>query len=246
MGHSIAGEELSSVGSRYPERVAGLIYLDAAYSYAYYYRGVDSFDIDAAELRHKLDQLAKGSTSQTQLVEDLLQKNLPVFERDLQEIRELDKAAPAKPVRPLPRAGDLASFPAFRVWVKRTQGIYFPEAELRETHESAPGGGVGKARPGSASDIIAGEQKYENIRVPVLAVYANPKEPSPYTYKTPAERAAVKTILTRRADAEIKAFQAGVPSAHIVRVAHANHYVFLSNESDVLREMNAFLAALPQ
>ena len=35
VGHSIAGEELSSVGSRYPDRVAGLVYLDAAYSYAF-------------------------------------------------------------------------------------------------------------------------------------------------------------------------------------------------------------------
>jgi pimeloyl-ACP methyl ester carboxylesterase len=33
-GHSVAGEELSSIGSRHPEKVAGLIYLDAAYSYA--------------------------------------------------------------------------------------------------------------------------------------------------------------------------------------------------------------------
>jgi non-heme chloroperoxidase len=31
-GHSIAGEELSSVGSRHPEKVAGLIYLDAGYA----------------------------------------------------------------------------------------------------------------------------------------------------------------------------------------------------------------------
>jgi len=31
-GHSLGGEELSSIGSRYPERVAGLIYLDAGYS----------------------------------------------------------------------------------------------------------------------------------------------------------------------------------------------------------------------
>jgi non-heme chloroperoxidase len=29
-GHSIAGEELSSVGSRHPESISGLIYLDAA------------------------------------------------------------------------------------------------------------------------------------------------------------------------------------------------------------------------
>jgi non-heme chloroperoxidase len=36
VGHSIAGEELSSIGSRHPEKVAGLIYLDAAFPYAYY------------------------------------------------------------------------------------------------------------------------------------------------------------------------------------------------------------------
>jgi hypothetical protein len=35
VGHSLAGQELSSVGSRHPEKVAGLIYLDAAYLYAY-------------------------------------------------------------------------------------------------------------------------------------------------------------------------------------------------------------------
>jgi non-heme chloroperoxidase len=36
VGHSIAGQELSSVGSRHPERVAGLVYLDAGYPYALY------------------------------------------------------------------------------------------------------------------------------------------------------------------------------------------------------------------
>ena len=34
-GASLGGEELSSVGSRNPERIGGLIYLDAAYSYAF-------------------------------------------------------------------------------------------------------------------------------------------------------------------------------------------------------------------
>lgn len=38
IGHSIAGEELSSIGSRYPERIAGLVCLDSAYSYAHYDR----------------------------------------------------------------------------------------------------------------------------------------------------------------------------------------------------------------
>src|ERR1017187_7948519 len=35
IGHSFAGEELSSVGSRHPEKVAGLIYLEAAYGFAF-------------------------------------------------------------------------------------------------------------------------------------------------------------------------------------------------------------------
>lgn len=35
IGHSLGGEELSSIGSRFPERISGLIYLDAGYGYAY-------------------------------------------------------------------------------------------------------------------------------------------------------------------------------------------------------------------
>jgi non-heme chloroperoxidase len=34
IGHSFGGEELSSIGSRKPERIAGLVYLDAGYRYA--------------------------------------------------------------------------------------------------------------------------------------------------------------------------------------------------------------------
>lgn len=33
-GHSVAGEELSSIGSRHPDKVAGLVYMEAAYAYA--------------------------------------------------------------------------------------------------------------------------------------------------------------------------------------------------------------------
>src|SRR4051812_13939172 len=34
VGHSIGGQELSSVATRFPGRVAGLVYLEAAYPYA--------------------------------------------------------------------------------------------------------------------------------------------------------------------------------------------------------------------
>ena len=75
VGHSIAGEELSSIGSRYPDKVAGLIYLDAAYSYAYYDSSRGDLIIDSLELGRKLEQLipGMGPQDQKQLVEELLQ-----------------------------------------------------------------------------------------------------------------------------------------------------------------------------
>jgi len=51
--------------------------------------------------------------------------------------------------------------------------------------------------------------------------------------------------VSSRCLAQAKALQAGVPSAHVVRLAGADHSVFRSNESDVFREMTAFLAGLP-
>lgn len=50
VGHSIAGQELSSIASRHPEKVAGLIYLDAAYAYAYYDGGQGDLYIDSNEI----------------------------------------------------------------------------------------------------------------------------------------------------------------------------------------------------
>ena len=47
------------------------------------------------------------------------------------------------------------------------------------------------------------------------------------------------------AGAQAKAFADGVPTARVVRLPHAKHDVYASNEADVLREMNSFLANLP-
>jgi len=50
--------------------------------------------------------------------------------------------------------------------------------------------------------------------------------------------------MVRDKKSQIAAWKRQVPSAHMVLIPHATHYVFQSNESDVLREMNAFIAAL--
>jgi non-heme chloroperoxidase len=202
-GHSLGGEELSSVGSRHPERVAGLIYLDAGYAYAYYDRSRGDLGIDLIDLRKKLEQLqpGKGPQDPRHLIEELLATTLPGFERDLKEMQKnLTEAAPALPVPALP-----------------------PISQA----------------------IMAGMQKYTDIRVPALAIYAVPHATG-QPYKDDAQRVAAEARDEATTGAQAKAFESGVPSARVVRLPHANHYVFFSNEADVLREMNAFLSSIPQ
>lgn len=91
---------------------------------------------------------------------------------------------------------------------------------------------------------MKGMQKYTDIRVPVLAIYAVPHE-NGQRFKDDAARAAADARDEADTGAQATAFAKGIPSARVVRLPHANHFVFLSNEADVLLEMNAFLAGLP-
>ena len=205
VGHSIAGEELSSVGSRHPERVAGLIYLDAGYSYAYYDRSRGNLDLDLVELQKKLEQLqpGKGLEDPKALVHELLEAALPGFERDL---RERQKELQAMPAALLAQASSPVS--------------------------------------DAARAIQTGEQKYTNIPVPVLAIYAVPHDLGPVPGLDAAARENFDANDEAATGAQAKAFESGVPSARVVRLPHANHFVFMSNEADVLREMSAFLGSL--
>jgi pimeloyl-ACP methyl ester carboxylesterase len=179
VGHSVAGEELSCVGSRHPEKVAGLIYLDAGYGYAYYDRVNGDVWLDLIDVRKRIDQLQAGTwRDQKQLWQDMLT-----------DVSHLDKA-------------------------------------LREiTKEMAPMPNP-RNPPPIPTAIQFGAEKYTEIHVPILAFFALPQVFDPHT--------------SEQADA----FEAGLPSAHVVRLQNADHFVFNSNEAEVFREMNAFLAKL--
>jgi alpha-beta hydrolase superfamily lysophospholipase len=83
----------------------------------------------------------------------------------------------------------------------------------------------------NAAAILLGTQKYTDAPVPILAIFATPHD--------------MVTAFKDNPAAQAKAFETGLPSARVVRLPHANHYVFRSNEADVLREMNAFIGSLP-
>jgi non-heme chloroperoxidase len=93
--------------------------------------------------------------------------------------------------------------------------------------------------------IVKGMQIYKGVRCPVLAIFADPHALSPQVGSDPAKRAAMVAEDVARTSAQADAFQAGNPSAYVVRIANASHVVFRSNEAEVLREMNAFIAKLP-
>jgi hypothetical protein len=99
------------------------------------------------------------------------------------------------------------------------------------------------------ASIIQGMKKYTNIPVPALVIFAVPHDQGPWikNHPDPAVREAAKVRSAQEVvlvEKQAKAFENGVPGARVVRLPGAHHYVFLSNEMDVLREIRAFVPTL--
>lgn len=91
-GHSIAGGELSSIASRHPGKIAGVIYLDAAYVYAFYNPAIMPLylDLTLGEMRARVNRLsAPGATPATVKAETdhLFEDNLWQLDVDLRLMR---------------------------------------------------------------------------------------------------------------------------------------------------------------
>lgn len=197
VGHSIAGEELSSIGSRHPEKVSGLIYLDSGYSFAFYDGKVGDEVTDNNVLRNKLALLQGASPEDAKtLIDELLRKDMPRYEKDLGEWRTELRDTPTLPKPPGASATQLLLMRA----------------------------------------MLEGEQQYNKIDAPVLAIFAIPKDYD-RGKDTPGVRANIAQSF-----AQAQAFQAGIPRARVIILPYASHVVFRSNELEVLREMNAFMS----
>src|ERR1700739_852959 len=71
IGHSIAGEELSSVGSRFPEKVSGLIYLDAATGFAFYDPAHPSVEEEMNDIKRRIDEIEAGGIDEKKMLLEL-------------------------------------------------------------------------------------------------------------------------------------------------------------------------------
>jgi pimeloyl-ACP methyl ester carboxylesterase len=208
IGHSIAGEELSSVASRHPEAVSSLIYLDAGFPYAYYDPKVGDFTLDLLDLQREASALLPGGAdaAPSQTIADL-QALLPTLQRDLAERGEMLSYMPSPP----PLAGGNAV--------------------------------AAKLTPSDA--ITLGEQKYTHIPSATLAIFAVPHDLQSMMPGDAKAVASAEAADEKHMSSIVSSFARGVPEAHVVSLRHASHYIFLSNEADVVREINGFLALHP-
>jgi pimeloyl-ACP methyl ester carboxylesterase len=153
---------------------------------------------------------------------------------------------------------DRSTFATFRVFLQCRHGIAIPEGDLRQGFATAADGSVGSWRsPDWVSRAIGTgrpARDYSKIKVPVLALNAavdfdlshlKPDQPQP---RNDEERAlliafgkATQAVLDRWS-ANLKR---GVPDAKIVDMPGATHYLWMTREADVLREIHAFIAGLP-
>jgi non-heme chloroperoxidase len=206
IGHSIAGDELTTLGAQHSDRLAGLVYLDAA---------ADPTESASPEY-------------------EALFRSLPQVMRN-----------PNGPSR-----DDTRSPQAFRVWQMRTVGTAFPESELHQNLN--PDGSIG-GNPGLSAAIIKGASKrdYSHIRAPILAFSWYPlsveAQMQQYHLTESGDRTAVAAYYAAQAkvtDARIQNVKSGPGGARVVILPGANHYLFISNEADVLRDLHSFLAEL--
>jgi len=197
VGHSLAGQELSSIGSRFPEKVSGLIYLDAATGFAFYDPTHPPIAIEMNDIKRRIDEIEAGGVDE--------QKKLLELETAVSRFKTV---------------------------------LHQSNAEIANLPPLPPRSPIDAA-------LNFGAQKYTSIHVPVLAIYACPHNWDRFPANEPARKAALVADDTARCNAWADAFSRGVPNARVVRIPNADHYVYLSNETEVVQEMNDFLAKLP-
>jgi pimeloyl-ACP methyl ester carboxylesterase len=117
-------------------------------------------------------------------------------------------------------------------------------------------GSIGRDRtpPYVSDEIGIGSiaKDYRGVHVPVLALIAVPLPPAEKWKKSPPKNEEERRD-SDRSDQILMEYihrwennlKSADPAASVVELRGANHYVFLSQEDEVLREIKSFLQKLP-
>jgi non-heme chloroperoxidase len=167
----------------------------------------------------------------------------------------ITKAAKGAP-GPLKRtAADSASVEAYQAYQKRMDESPFPSEEIRNMYEFNPDGSIGNDRTPSyvGDEIGIGSiaKDYSGIHVPVLALVAVPHPPAEKWNKR-APKDEEERRETNRSDEILMEYihrwennlKRADSLAKIVELRGAHHYIFLSEEREVLQAIRSFLQTL--
>jgi len=169
---------------------------------------------------------------------------------DHSTLRELLGQYPAPP--PM-LARDSASPRAVQAYLHRVFGMHIPESQLRAIARYDPAGRlVANVTPASIDSLIligCGHPDYAAVRAPALVIDAvtdSVGQVLPYwTALQTAERERARRFiaeLQRWSATERERVRRELPTAQILELHGANHYVFDSHRSEVIGAMKAFLA----
>jgi non-heme chloroperoxidase len=252
MGHSLGGQEVSDVATRYPTLIAGAIYLDAIYSYdaasekeALYWNVEWRKQIET--LQKHLSELLESPFDSRELSAALADHDLPAVQKIAENLVRAEKG---RPPWTDPQSADLESFPAVREWYHRITRLYLPEAEFRQMQATRPDG-----RPSSetrspgwvSAAVLAGRQGFHHIIVPALYIGAEDNIPANYDKTDPETRANAEAYIAYQhgwIQRRTEHFTTDAPNGRLVILQGASHFVFVSNPQDVLRESLSFTESL--
>jgi pimeloyl-ACP methyl ester carboxylesterase len=166
-----------------------------------------------------------------------------------------DLAAELYKVLPLPtprepNPADLASRATVAAAIARGVGGPFPEHEIDEEFEFDPKTGRylrDRQRPDAEAQVTKSALKvdFAAIRAPVLYIHTGERVPeraegyNGFAQMTPAQQETLRAM-TPKAVQRLAEVQS-MPGWKIVQLEQAEHYVWITNRDDVLREMKAFL-----
>lgn len=246
VGHSIAGEELTWIANNDPKAVAGLVYLDAGYSYAFYNANAEKLSLDVPKLEADLKKdEAKPNAA---MIDRILTVDLPRVQSELDRQKQGIELGPEEASHP-PTPTEVKSVANMEKYAEYMTGAPLPIAELHQILSVRPNGSVAGMRPdGEASKaIMAGTEKFTKIPVPVLAIYACPHKLTAAAGIEPgkelAERAALeKTSCMEQADA----LHAAVPGSKVLIWPDEVHFFFLTHPHKVTAAVEAFISGLPK
>jgi pimeloyl-ACP methyl ester carboxylesterase len=163
------------------------------------------------------------------------------------------QAPTSTPVPEQPVADDdTASIERLEARFARVFGWRLPEGEVRAQVVVGSDGKVlrGTASPEVSAQILKGLSRpsYAKIHNPALAVYASMQVRSTYPnfqkFDSENKSRAEAQIASLKAwqDSSIAQFRREAPNGHVAILESGNHYVFLTNESEVVSLTMAFLS----